>query len=99
MMLEHLLELPVGTQVMGEIDVAKAIPGVVELRKDGSHFIRWVDGFVTYPLGRVRDYDEYIAAHTQLALAQFEPCHPETVRSVNAAAPSVPRDTYLVRSA
>jgi hypothetical protein len=72
MLLEDLLELPVGTDVLGDIDVTTTIPGVVQSLEDGSHFIRWIDGYVTVPLGRIRDYDEYIAAHTQLQRAQYE---------------------------
>lgn len=98
-MLEHLLALPVGTHVMGEIDVTTTIPGVVESRKDGSHFIRWADGFVTFPFGRVRGYDEYIAAHTQPTLTRFELCPFESVREVEATAPSVRSETEYARSA
>lgn len=67
MRLKDLLELPVGAHVFGEINAVTAVPGVVESFKDGSRFIRWADGYVTIPFGRVRDYDEFIAAHTQLA--------------------------------
>ena len=66
MLLEELLSLPVGTRVSGEIEVAKTTPGVVASRGDGSHFIRWDDGFASIALGNVREYDEYIAAHTEL---------------------------------
>ena len=66
MLLEDLLSLPVGTRVFGEIELSMTIPGVVASRGDGSHFIRWEDGYSSIPLGKVRDYDEYIAAHTEL---------------------------------
>ena len=65
-LLEDLLSLPVGTRVYGEIELPAALPGVVALRQNGSHFIRWDDGYSTIPLGNVREYDEYIAAHTEL---------------------------------
>ena len=65
MLLEDLLSLPVGTRVYGEIELPAALPGVVALRQNGSHFIRWDDGYSTIPLGNVREYDEYIAAHTE----------------------------------
>jgi hypothetical protein len=64
MLLEDLLSLPVGTRVFGEIELPGTVPGVVASRGDGSHFIRWEDGYSSIPLGKVRDYDEYIAAHT-----------------------------------
>ena len=66
MLLEDLLALPVGTTVIGEVQKSSTIPGLVALFADGSHFIRWEDGYSSIPLGRVRDYDEYIAAHTEL---------------------------------
>jgi hypothetical protein len=66
MLLEDLLSLPVGTRVFGEIELPMTLPGVVASRRDGSHFIRWEDGYSSIPLGKVRDYDEYIAAHTEL---------------------------------
>lgn len=81
MLLEHLLALPIGTQVLGDIDVTTTIPGVVESLKDGSHFVRWIDGYVTIPFGRIRDYDEYIAANTQLQPTQYERFDFETDRS------------------
>ena len=67
MLLEDLLGLPTGTHVFGDIGVAMNVAGVIESLEDGSHFIRWEDGYVTIPLGRVRDADEHIAAHTRLA--------------------------------
>ncbi len=66
MLLEELLSLPVGTRVFGEIDLPTTLPGVVTSRSDGSHFIRWDDGYSSIPLGKIREYDEYIAAHTEL---------------------------------
>jgi hypothetical protein len=66
MLLEDLLSLPVGTRVFGEIEPPRTLPGVVALLGDGSHFIRWDDGFSSISLGKVREYDEYIAAHTEL---------------------------------
>ena len=65
-MLEDLLSLPVGTRVFGEIELPRTIHGEIALFGDGSHFIRWEDGYSSIALGRVRDYDEYIAAHTEL---------------------------------
>ena len=66
MLLEDLLSLPVGTRVLGEIELLTTVPGFVASRDDGSHFIRWDDGYSSIRLGRVREYDEYIAAHTEL---------------------------------
>jgi hypothetical protein len=66
MLLEDLLSLPVGTRVFGEIEPPRTLPGVVASFGDGSHLIRWDDGYSTTPLGKVREYDEYIAAHTEL---------------------------------
>jgi hypothetical protein len=80
MLLEHLLALPVGTHVLGDMKVTTTLPGVVEELDDGSHFIRWIDGYVTVPFGKIRDYDEYIAAHTQLITARIGRCHFETDR-------------------
>ena len=68
MLLEDLLSLPVGTQLFGEIQVPRTVPGVVASLENGSHFIRWDDGCSSIPLGNVREYDEYIAAHTELEL-------------------------------
>ncbi len=66
MLLEDLLSLPVGTRVLGEIKLPATLPGTIVSLEDGSHFIRWEDGYSSIPLGRVRDYDENIAAHTKL---------------------------------
>lgn len=66
MQIEELRGLPVGTRVMGELQITRRVPGVVESLKDGPHFIRWADGYVTFPFGWVRDYDEYVAARTEL---------------------------------
>lgn len=66
MLVEELLALPVGTQVAGELQNTKIVPGVVETMKDGPHFIRWADGYVTFPFGWVQDYDEYVATRTEI---------------------------------
>ena len=66
MLIEDLLSLPVGTRVSGEIQVPTTVLGVVASLGDGSHLIRWDDGYSTIPLGKVREHDEYIAAHTEL---------------------------------
>jgi len=71
MLLEDLLSLPVGTSVFGEIEPPRTLPGVVALLGDGSHFIRWDDGFSSISLGKVREYDEYIAAHTELQSTRY----------------------------
>jgi hypothetical protein len=65
MLLEELLSLPIGTHVFGEVELPTTLLGVVASRTDGSHFIRWEDGYSSIPLGKVREYDEYIAAHTE----------------------------------
>jgi hypothetical protein len=64
MLLEDLLGLPTGKRVFGDIGVAVNVVGVIDSLEDGSHFVRWEDGYVAVPLGRVRDADEHIAAHT-----------------------------------
>ena len=66
MLLEDLLSLPVGSRVFGEIQVPTTVPGVIAMRGDGSRLIRWDDDYSTILLGRVREYDEYIASHTEL---------------------------------
>jgi hypothetical protein len=66
MLLEDLLSLPVGTRVFGEVGLPATLGGMVASLDDGSHFIRWDDGYSSIPLGKVREYDEYIAAHTKL---------------------------------
>ena len=66
MLIEDLLALPVGTRVFGEIEIPTTVPGVVASLTNGSRFIRWDDGYSTIPLGNVREYDEYIAARTEL---------------------------------
>jgi len=71
MLLEDLLALPVGTRVFGEIEVSTMVPGVVASNNDGTRLIRWEDGYSTIPLGNVREYDEYIAAHTELRSARY----------------------------
>ena len=71
MLLEDLLALPARTQVYGDIENFGMLAGVIESHPDGFRFIRWADGFITIPFGRVREWDEYIAAHTRLT-----PTHP-----------------------
>ncbi len=66
MFLEDFLSLPVGTRVVADIQVSTRLPGVVASLNDGSNFIRWDDGYATIPLGKVRKYDEYIAARVEL---------------------------------
>lgn len=66
MLLEQLLRLPIGAEVIGEIDSIGDLSGEVKVRADGSRMICWVDGFVTVPLGMDRQIDMYIAAHTRL---------------------------------
>ena len=70
MLLEDLLSLPLGTRVFGEIQLPSTVPGVVASLENGSHFIRWEDGYSSIPLGNVRECDEYIAAHTELEPTQ-----------------------------
>ena len=83
MLLEDLLSLPAGTQVAGKIQVLAKVSGVVVSLENGCRFIRWEDGYSTIPLGKVRKYDEYIAAHTELVNSRAERvCHPETVGDV-----------------
>ncbi len=71
MLLEDLLSLPVGTRVFGELELPTTGTGVVATLQNGSHFIRWDDGYSTIPLGKVREYDEYIAAHTELHSTRY----------------------------
>jgi hypothetical protein len=66
MLVEELLALPVGTEVIGELPMSKTVPGVVDTMKDGPNFIRWADGYVTFPFGWIRDFDEYIAERTEI---------------------------------
>lgn len=77
MLLEQLLGLPTGTRVVGEIGLETNLSGVIDSLKDGCRFIRWEDGWVTAPLGRMQDVDEFIAAHTRLAPARSRlgDCH------------------------
>ena len=78
MLLEELLSLPFGTRVYGRIELPKAVPGTIATRPDGSHFIRWDDGYSSIPLGSVREYDEYIAAHTELEAKPLYARRPQT---------------------
>lgn len=75
MLVEELLELPVGSQVVGELQITKTVPGVVEAMRHGPHFIRWADGYVTFPFGWVRDYDEYTAARTEIQPSRYMRIH------------------------
>ena len=77
MLVEDLQALPIGTQVLGDVHVSTKVPGVVASMKNGSHYIRWDDGFVSFPFGSVRDYDEYIAAHTELQPVRYGLSHVE----------------------
>jgi hypothetical protein len=98
MLLEELLSLPVGARVFGEIQLPSTVPGVVASFGDGSHFIRWDDGYSSIPLGKVRDYDEYIAAHTEV---QPNPClraESNAERDNRGAEASFPRYTSRVRT-
>jgi hypothetical protein len=66
MLVEDLLALPVGTRVIGRIETGAEFFGAVTSLGNGSRLIRWDDGYVTIPLGKVREYDEYIAGHTRI---------------------------------
>jgi hypothetical protein len=72
MLVEDLLSLPVGTRVFGRIEPGTWLPGVIALLDEGCHHIRWDDGYSTIPLGKVREYDEYIASHTRLRPSPYE---------------------------
>jgi len=78
MLVEDLRALPVGTPVVGELKVTKTIPGVVECMQYGPHFIRWADGYVTFPFGWIQDYDEYVAARTEIQPSRCAHIHFET---------------------
>ena len=78
MSVEDLKALAVGTHVFGNIEIGTRLAGVVESMRNGSHYIRWDDGFASFPFGSVRAYDEYIAAHTELQTAQCGLSHSET---------------------
>jgi len=83
MLREDLLSLPVGTRVLGEVERSTRLPGVVAKVHDGARLIRWDDGYSTIPLGMMREYDEYIAAHTELIKSREERvCRPETFGDV-----------------
>ena len=75
MLPEELRDLPTGSQVIGQIEITKRISGVVEAMKDGPRFIRWADGYVTFPFGWVPAYDEYIAAHTEVQPSRYTRFH------------------------
>jgi hypothetical protein len=71
MLVEDLLRLPVGTRVFGDAEVViTSVSGVIESLDDGARYIRWADGHLTVPLGRVRDADQCVAEHTHLAPPQ-----------------------------
>jgi len=73
--IDELRGLPIGTQVLGNVQIGKRITGIVECMKDGPRFIRWVDGHVTFPFGWVREYDEYVAARTEIQPIRCSPVH------------------------
>lgn len=98
MLLEDLLALPVGTRVFGEIELSTTLPGLIASIGDGSRLIRWDDGYSTVPLGKVREYDEYIAAHTELRSApvlrvvcKAEQCNDRAEASVRSCTAQVTR--------
>jgi hypothetical protein len=99
MLLEELLSLPVGARVFGEIQLPSTVPGVVASFGDGSHFIRWDDGYSSIPLGKVRDYDEYIAAHTELRPTRCLSAEPTAEQHHERAAVSAHDYTAGVRRA
>lgn len=78
MLAEELRDLPAGAHVIGRVEVTKRVPGVVEAMKDGPRFIRWADGYVSFPFGWVPAYDEYIAAHTEIEPSRYTRFHLET---------------------
>ena len=98
MLLEDLLALPVGTMVIGEVQKLSTLPGVVASHPDGSHFIRWDDGYSSIPLGRERAYDEYIAAHTQLQIQCAAAATGETRNDNRGERRESPTNTSRVRS-
>ena len=99
MLLEDLLSLPVGTRVFGEIEVSTTVLGVVASFVDGSHLIRWDDGHSTVPLGKVREYDEYIAAHTELQPTRCLRAEPKAERhDVSAEASACDRTAGVRRT-
>lgn len=71
MLVEKLVALPVGTKVVGQLPATKNVQGVVESMKDGPKFIRWSDGYVTFPFGWVPDFDEYVAARTEIQPSRY----------------------------
>ncbi len=80
MLPEELRDLPTGSHVIGEIEITKRVLGVVEAMKDGPRFIRWADGYVSFPFGWVPAYDEYIAAHTEIQPSRYTRFHLGTDR-------------------
>ena len=78
MLVEELRALPNGAHVIGKIEFTREIPGVVESMKGGPHFIRWADGYVSFPFGWVQEYDEYIAARTEIEPSRYSRIHLET---------------------
>ena len=66
MLLENLLDLPLGTCVFGKDQYAVTLLGTIESTEDGSRLVLWSDGSRTRPLGFSRDYDLEIAARIEL---------------------------------
>ena len=99
MLVEDLRELPVGTQVVGELKVTRAIPGVVESMKCGPHFIRWADGYVTFPFGWVQDYDEYVAARTEVQPSRCARIHlePDRENEMSESTPNPETEQAVLR--
>lgn len=91
MLVEDLLALPVGTRVLGRIEAPAKLCGVIGRFGDGSRFIRWDDGYATIPLGRVREYDEYIAAHTDVDRATRVFLYHDSEAGEEAATAGVPK--------
>jgi hypothetical protein len=97
MLVEDLRELPVGTQVVGDLKVTRAIPGVVESMKCGPHFIRWADGYVTFPFGWVQDYDEYVAARTEVQPSTRIHLEPDRENEMSESTPNPETEQAVLR--
>ena len=97
MLIEELRALPSGAHVIGKIEFTKEIPGVVESMKGGPRFIRWADGYVSFPFGWVQDYDEYIAARTEIQPSRYSRFHLDTniVRLDCESTPSVEEEQAI----
>ena len=89
MLVEELRALPAGAHVIGTIEITKRVPGVVESIKDGPRFIRWADGYVSFPFGWVRDYDEYVAARTEIEPSRYSRLHFENQLGEDKCEPTV----------